>query len=457
MTEHAKKLARANGSEGTANVERRFSGLSLISQGASIVVLFLYMVADARLSTRVGGTLVHPLEIAFIGVLFSAYLLQPSGLFRARVASSGVWLAVTPLWLLLVILPAIGILANLGGIASLYAMVTALVPFATLTIAGWSKLQRKRAVAAVFVAILVHGTYGVFQLGSRLKLVPGAIGSRISAWDISSQGAEKEAYIVAGRSTGLFLNANSFGLWSVFAILWAHFFLRGPARFVALSLGIAGVWASQSRTAWIVAGILGFLWLIAVARGSLEARRTSVGLVVLGTVFLVAVLSGAGERLLESDLLNRLGSALKVLSEGLGADRNLAARFDSWREAWEFSGSNPSLLMGTLGPPEQLFGGYIDNQYVSYFLQGSLPLVAAFVWALALPWFASSRGVGNTAPLKVMAVAVAVSSLTMLPYGELSVICVYWLAVASVVARHFEDRKSLWGDARGAHLNVASR
>src|SRR5690606_13212844 len=105
--------------------------------------------------------------------------------------------------------------------------------------------------------------YGLGQTLTRVGIIPASIWLPFTQWDASSQRALNEAYYIANRSTGLFISANAFGFWSCAASLVGAVLLTGWRRNVAVTLGLIGVFGSQSRTAWV--GLAFLLLVITIA------------------------------------------------------------------------------------------------------------------------------------------------------------------------------------------------
>jgi hypothetical protein len=335
---------------------------------------------------------------------------------------------VGPLAILLFCLPLVGAVLGNYEIRALYSWMVVLIPGAIIAVAGFSVRNALSVRTVMFVCIVVHGVYGLGQMLHRLGVVPSALWAPAVAWDVSTQSTHSDLYVLYGRSTGLFINANLFGLWSVFAIIFAGVFLNRSQRVLGVALGLAGVVASQSRTAWVIVALLAVVVVAGVAGRSRHARSAAIAGFWLIPAALVTSLFGLPQRLMEASGIERLRSGLGVLLGGSDADANLAERVDVWAQAEEFA-RHSAFPLGTLGPPQTYFGAAIDNQFVSFYLQGSLPLVCAFVLALCGPIVLMRRGVPYAGTLLVMSGGVTIASFTLTPLDEPAAVAAIWVAL----------------------------
>ncbi|MFD5213430.1 O-antigen ligase family protein [Microbacterium sp. NPDC058345] len=393
----------------------------LLSRLAALLLVLSVSIGQ-RVHWLVDGNPINVFAIAFVAVAAilwarDSFVLHPAKQYRAVALNT-----VGPLLALLIALPFFGVMTGWYNVTILYGWMVVAVPLAILSLGRAARLHGLRLDRVAFVLILAHGLYGLGQTLVRLGVVSESVWPA-QQWDIAAQAAINEAYVVVGRSTGLFLNANAFGFWSCGAVLVGAVMLVGWRRSLSVTLGIVGILGSQSRTAWVC------LAMLLVILGFVMLRHARVGLRVLFAVVsgapiaLVTWMSGGFANLFETSLVERLVSGVGVLSVGVEADTNLAARVDSWSAAVEFAGQYP---LGTLGPPQALFGYSLDNQFVSFFLQGGVLLVGAYVLALFSPIVLARRGVPRAGALGVAAALFALTSFTMLPF-ESSASAVFWL------------------------------
>jgi hypothetical protein len=94
----------------------------------------------------------------------------------------------------------------------------------------------------------------------------------------------------------------------------------------------------------------------------------------------------------------RFASGFEALLHGTSADANAISRVEAWADAIPFFMEHP---LGTWGEPQFLMNHFIDNQYVSAMLQGSLPFAAALLFAL----YAGLRTTGSPAMRSFLALS----------------------------------------------------
>lgn len=393
--------------------------------------LFLgYLTLGSRVSIgRADGFAGLPVfELLFVVAAILAWLKAG----RPRPALRGGWVVtVGPMFFLLLFLPAAGVLLGAYGVTSLYSWMVVLVPLAALAL---TVTARSRVLPFCHAAIVVHGTYAAGQLMHRLGLLPAAVGGPMRAWDIESQRSLNEAYVIVGRSTGLFINANIFALWGLTALVFAFYYLKGAQRVSGVTLAIIGVLASQSRTGLVCLAVLFVFWAVRALRDSGTLSRYLLPTVVfLLPSLLLSYVLGVWNRLIEGGLANRWSSLFAILGEGVEVDDNLMGRLDSWQLALAYSPTDPRFSFGTLGPPQVQFGNSIDNQFVAFYLQGGVLLLGAFVLALLSPVMLARRGVPQVVPLAVGCFVVALGSLSMTAVFAAQAICLVWVVAGLTV------------------------
>lgn len=339
---------------------------------------------------------------------------------------------VGPLLALMFLFPLLGVLFGDFAITTLAGWILPAFIMAVLSLARAQRLHGIRLAQYGYALVLIEGIYGLGQTANRLGLMPGGVWAWAANWDFATYMAYSDdpgahRFFVYSRSMGLFVNANQFGLWSVLALVFAATYLKGRQRTIATILGVLGVVGSQSRTAWAVLALLAAFVALRALRDQRVAGRVVGWLVALLPVVAIGALFGWLPRLVESQLLTRLASGLDVIGGGVEADQNLKGRYEAWARAIDFSREYP---FGTFGLPGQVFGGFIDNQYVTLFLQGSVLLVAAYALALLSPLVLARRGVPNAGALGVASFVFAVFSITMHPLGALGASSLVWLMAA---------------------------
>ncbi|GGK71107.1 O-antigen ligase family protein [Ornithinimicrobium pekingense] len=426
----------------------------------ALATLLAYLTLNERVALgRAPGFPGLPvLEPVFIVAAVAAWLAAG----RPRPTVPGGWVVtVGPLFALLIALPLLGVLLGTYGPTSLYSWTVVLVPLAVLALVATAPA---RTLVVCHAAIVVHGGYALTQALFRVGLVPPSVGQPLRQWDVETQRSLSEAYVIIGRSTGLFVNANTFGLWAVVSLVFSYACLRGWRRHSGVALAVVSIISSQSRTAIVCLLLLGMIWLVLSLRDSVALSRLALRAVVFGLpVVLVSDVLGVFDQLLEGRLVERLASGAAVLEEGVQADSNLLGRLEAWRSAWDFAPMDPRLGFGTLGPPLVHFEGVIDNQFVAFYLQGGLVLVGAFLLALLSPWTLRHRGVRQVGPLAVVCAVVALESLTLTPVFTTQALSLVWvvagpaLQASSPAPDPVPDPAKRAGDVSQARPPVPSR
>lgn len=392
------------------------------------LLLFLSVTLGQRVYLSVNG---NPVDLFAVAFVLSAGLLWGLDAVTFRPAKSYGSLGPTtiaPFFALFAILPLIGIALGWYEPTALYIWVVVAVPLGTLSLGRAARLHGLRIDRLVLWMIIVHGLYGLGQTLARVGIVPSNLWTVAARWDYAAQAALSDAYVIYGRSTGLFINANVFGLWSCGAVLAGAVLMRGWPRRVSVILGVLGVVGSQSRTAWIGLAILVVIALVRMLRSERLAMTGLIATIMLAPVLAILWMSGVVGQLAEANLLVRLASGFSALSGG--GDDNLTARVDAWAIALDFVEKYP---LGTFGPPQALFGSFIDNQYVSLLLQGGLLLVIAYLILLFSPLVLAKRQVRFAGALGVASILLAISSWTMLPVEIPSAVTPLWLIAAAAL------------------------
>lgn len=393
------------------------------------LVFTLYVTLGQRFTfgTATGGRgNVQPLEILFM--FLAAILWFRSTLRSRKPVARGIWApTIGPLFVLLLLLPILGVVAGGYELHTLYSFTVVLVPLSILVLGEASEHYGVDIRNTAFVAILAQGSYGFAQMLSRLGLMPDALWGWATRWDSQSQAALSVDYVLSARSTGLFLNPNEFGMWSVLAVIFGAVHLRGSKRLLSVLLGVVGVICSQSRTAWAALAVLVVGYLVASVIVSGLAKRTVLVVLLASPVVTILTLLGVFSRLTETNSTTRLLSGLDVLTQGVSADANLAGRYDAWARVRALAAE---YTFGTLGPPGVKFGGSIDNQFASFYLQGGVILVLTYVLALAAPFVLMHRGVPYAGALALMTGTIAIYSYTAAPIDSSAASALLWVAVA---------------------------
>lgn len=414
-------------------------------------LLLLSVLLGERVQLSFAGGSLSPFAVAF--VIAAAVLWLRDGITEKPYRAVGLN-TVAPLLTLLIVLPIAGLAVGTTSVPQMYTLLVPATILAVLSLARAKRLHGLRLDLVGYLAILAHGLYGLGQTLYRLEIVPASLWAPMVAWDMESQLSLNDAYLVVGRSTGLFVNANSFGLWSCLAIVFAVVTLRGRHRGVGIVLGVSGVLGSQSRTALLILMVLLLIAGVRALRDSKLASRIVAGAGGVAVVSAFAASMGWLPRLIEIDLVDRLVSGVGVISGGAAADANLAGRVSSWQEAWEFSASFP---FGTFGPPQAHFGRLIDNEFVYLYLQGGVLLVLAYIVALASPAVLRRRGVPGATNLWVVSAVMFIASFTMVPLQAVGAAMLGWLAGAAAMGASDPDCRPDLGTSTLQHPSPQAR
>lgn len=401
-------------------------------RGLLLVATGLYITLGERIT--LGGATGHgiysPLAICVV-VLAAAYAVSSPAMPPPRVRLFGV--TVGPLLLGLTIFPVLGIFFTHYPVTAVYAATAGAVPLA-LILLGFSRASGLSVGVRLMCAatILAHGLYGLGQALDRLHLLPAGSWGWADRWDYSVQAKYGTSFLVSSRSTGLFVNANEFGLWSVLAIAFSVSHLKGPLRYACALMGILGIVCSQSRTAVIAAAVIGIYAIVLALRGRLPKPGLADVAALVALIASLAVFWSKLSKLVESQFIARLTSGSRVIDSGAASDANLSDRLQAWRGAGRFLGDYP---LGSLGPPQVRFGSLIDNQFVYLLLQGSVLLVAAYVLAFRTPSALRRAGARGTEVLVALLLVIFIFSTTAAPLGSIAASSLAWLVGAGLFAR----------------------
>lgn len=351
------------------------------------------------------------------------------------------------------ILPVLGVMLNDYRPPTLLAALEGLVPLAALLI-GSHFAARSRDFERLFpiyftAACVMQAVAAIAQFAHSTGWVSIALLDVMREWDMTVQRRYSEAYIISGRSIGMYINPNVLGIWSALAVGPALYLLRGGTRVACLMSVVATLLLSQSRTAIAAVVASGALVaLIAVWRWMLGGGRLREAIIALGgavgvafiiTIAAMLAIRSGPEIGVLTRMADRLQQGYAVLVEGADADANMRGRLDVWVDAVAFHQANP---WGTLGPPQVRFPRPIDSDYFRVLLQGGMLYVFLLLLALAggASWLWRGRSDVDVA-VGMMAVAVLVCAVAAQPLATPG-IGVFWLLLGYTMA----------GDARRSNL-----
>lgn len=303
----------------------------------------------------------------------------------------------------------------------------------------------------IFFAIVVQSALAAAQFAHANGWVTGGVFDLLLQWDVRTQQAYSERYVLTARSVGSYLNPNTLGYWAALAFWSALIALKGAPRFIGAVASVGVLFASQSRgsTLAILASLA--VWFIYVMwSGDRRLRRARDLTLVVALCLLLGVISTGllmQDRLSSTDPTNRYERGFRYLLEGGGADRNAQGRVLSWNLALDFFAQHP---FGTLGEPRAMFPHIIDNDYVRMLLQGSVPYLLAFLLML-LGTFRLLATEGRMGwMLGLFSVVTAINAVTAHPLSY-PVASIYFIGVGFFLSRTAEPypaAASQWRSAR---------
>lgn len=336
-----------------------------------------------------------------------------------------------PVCLLSVLLPILGIMLYDYPQRTVLTAFTGLVTVAMLALGGVAHLcadwLSRVGQLCLMGCIAFQFAYSLAQLillkAQNMHQWLGAV----RTWDIEIQSQYSASYVMVGRSTGLFINPNHLGFWSVMLFFTSVVYMRGWPRLLAV-LGCLGcLMLSQSRgaTLALLGGMLVWLAHLCVARGRHLVQKLTFISLVVGSAFIVALALPSGspwESYAEWLPVDRFERGFASLVDSNAVDPSVDGRIEVWRNAYAFFWSYP---FGTLGEPQFLFAQSIDSDLVRATLQGG-PL---FLLAVVIPYiFGITRILeGKVGLLLAMyAAVILVAAMTSHPLAY-PVTGLYWL------------------------------
>ncbi|MCU0619611.1 MAG: hypothetical protein MUF40_06900 [Gemmatimonadaceae bacterium] len=293
----------------------------------------------------------------------------------------------------------------------------------------------------VVVCAVSHALYAAIQL----LFAVGLVGQAWVWLDDAYRARSTLSWFFYPRLTGLLVNPNSYGLFSVFAVVLlvadavAGRAASGPWRTVGLVAAAAGIAGSGSRSA-LVGITAALLVMSAVALAHRASRRRFAAWALRGALaggLLFAVLLPA----VPPAMWQRFVRLWLVLLTGTGADVDAAARTRMWSDLWtRYVTEHP---FGTLVPASYATGSEVDSFYVVTTVQGTPLWTLAFIVHLigivllgahvARRGTALDRAVGFT--LAGWAAILALASITLQAMLEPGLVAPLWAVVGLALWR----------------------
>lgn len=326
----------------------------------------------------------HLVVLPFLFVL--ALLAYGLGPVRSIIRSRQ-FLTVSPYLCVTLLLAPLGVLLGFGPAHLLAASYFAAVVPIMLIYLGyvlWGRLNYGAGLQAIVaISVMLNFIMAASQMlqayyGMELYGV-----SEILQWQYNLKGQLNDSYDIRGRATGVFINPNDFGFWSIMMIGYVWFYFRRPLlKMSFILLLLFCLFASNSRgalSAMLLSTIVIYVSYFRIA--SIRNARNWVFLsVFVSVLYLGASLLSQFSSLSDQSyvFLSRFSSIWHTIT-GASLDENLSGRYSAWSSALRIIDEYP---FGTFVPPETLFHMATDNQYVYVFLQGGLLFIAVYLWLL---------------------------------------------------------------------------
>lgn len=399
-----------------------------------LLALALFLVLNDRFYVHVetgGSGLLRVMDLA-IPVIAAFVLILSRKSIMARFRSNRNLQYCLPYLLLGLLLPVLGVLSGDYPWRTLMNAIISIRALALIALGIWLSQQppHVRALAARWMVfcIALEASIAICQFITLQHLFDGPFLQWLYQWDIHTMKDYKAAYLITGRSVGTFLGPNELGVWSVIAIWFSVTVLSGVPGLACTVASVLTLVLSQSRgsmSAFLVSVVLAALFLPRM-KGRVWFGLAASVVVVAGLGIVIFVNGGAlqNQALQNKGMQSRFTSGFEVLFQGVSADGNAAGRIDAWGDAIRFLREHP---LGTWAEPQYLLQHFIDNQYVSVLLQGSLPFAAALLLALYAGLLATKNSAVRSF-LVLSTVSIAVNGVSATPF-QYSAIGLYWLAL----------------------------
>jgi hypothetical protein len=417
----------------------------VLSLSASVMVAFTLaylLFADRlflRLDTGGRGLLpVLPLLAPVVALLFA--IVTGRGRDLRLLGEGRFWLACGLYVFTSVLLPLVAVMDAAYSIRAVFAMVEGATALSMVLIGAAIARAGDRAAQSLRMGIVLlsvmQAAYALLQFLQVSALFDSSLGARLLDWDQATQQAYSDAYVLYGRSAGLFVNPNALGLWSVLAFWAGAMLTKGRVRLLTIVATLTSLLLSQSRGA--LAALVGTVLLWAALNIGVVLKHQRLGrwallralsLPIIAITFvsaIAAVVERAAEHVdIVSAMSARFTSGLATIHSGAAADDNLQARVEVWARAGEFLRDHPA---GTFGPPQVIFEHSIDNEYVRTMLQGGLPFGLVFILTLVTLILFLKHERPESQFIGFAACAIATCAWTSLPLGSTAMALV-WLYV----------------------------
>lgn len=387
---------------------------------------------------------IHVLDLLWLYLLVASFFALTTG--RSKVPFR-IWqnpvatLTFAAFFLALIIAPVIGVVAVSAPASSLSSSVRFLMFAAFPLFFAVLRLNRTELLrglgTGLKVVVILNLAYAVLQSLEFNGVIPSGIlphnivgkylsGRRFSDW---------------GRATGFFNEGNHLGYFGLFTAVffWARFLSRPRlSTLVYVVAALALPFLGNSRSALLITVMA--LVLMTITSVTLRKRtrmRTlaAVAMSLLGGAAAIQILLSF-QALRDAVNFSRIMRVVSLAQGNLSADNSLRIRLEElWPAAQRVFNKYP---LGTGAEPSTLIGT-IDSAWLTYVLQGSLPLALLFAGFLAgAVWSGLQAFSGSTEwerqvaghALIWAAISVSIGSLVLSPHHVPALmvlfICLYY-------------------------------
>lgn len=389
----------------------------------------LYLLVDTGQAEPAAQTIL-PILIA-LGAAITLAISR--GRYLKMLATQEFWWIWAPYLGLSVILPLLGVTIGHYRFFSIGSLTTPLVAGSALVLGAMLRTLGKRGLSVLARPILIlavaQAVYAVIQQLVVGRVLSGAPWDALLQWDATTQEAFSHS-LVFGRSSGFYVNPNILGLWAGVIMLLGLAIIQGRSRYILFGATLTTLLMSQSRgSAVALAAGLGFMYILALRRGTQPSVRSLVPYGVLTTVVVAgwALLASLGTP--AGSLIGRFGQGIGVL--GGGSDPSVMGRLEFWGASLRLLLAHP---FGTLGPPETLLGSAVDSEWVRALLQGGPLYALALGLALIGGAAVFSSDSHERRAVRACCVFLAVAGVSQLPM-EYPPIYVFWAFLGGVLVQ----------------------
>jgi O-Antigen ligase len=357
------------------------------SEGFLVHMLLLWVIVLSMFTERIfillptGGRGALQLFVILTPAIAFILLLVTNGKVISFLKKKKFIIFFLPYILLTFILPFLGVLFYGYPIRVLFGIMLSINAISMVVIGYWiaNKFNKNPRIEYlipryIIISVTLQLVYSVGQYLFRSGYISG-VWLPFFDWDFNttiSAGVD----MVYSRSTGLFLNANILGFWAALSYWASTLLIRTKlSKFYCQISSLVVLMLSQSRGAIIALVVtVSFTIIFNFAK----RKKVTNPLILIPKIcfacvlFIILIYTGV----LEKTFIERISDASGILTTGVSSDTNFSTRVNVWTEALSWFHNYP---FGTFGSPELLFDGFIDNDWMRLFLQGSIFYLLSFV------------------------------------------------------------------------------